>query len=173
MSKIINKKECNDLVPNTFIIQSSIINNTYTGYCPTKQEIINTGKFKINGIYSNNQLVQKNDVSTDYITKTYQLTFFAYERHYYEDENGNPVWDDAPKWNSIFELYLNNVKIGGPYTLVQTGWPYTLVVNETINFKSGDILSAKTKLYGDNIFNNCYKQYTLPYSSQLYFEYGN
>lgn len=65
MGIIINKKGCNDLYgSDIFTVQSSNPSiNTYTGYCPTYNEIISTNKFNINGIYQNNQLVQKNDLN--------------------------------------------------------------------------------------------------------------
>lgn len=65
MGKIITKKECNDIAGKTvFYIQSSNPNiNTYTGYCPTYQDIIATSEFNINSSYQNNQLVQKSDIS--------------------------------------------------------------------------------------------------------------
>lgn len=57
------KKDCNDLYGSeVFSIQSIILDNTYTGYCPTYQEIISTNKFNINGTYQTNQLVKYNDI---------------------------------------------------------------------------------------------------------------
>lgn len=54
MGKIATKSYCNTIVSGTF-------SNDLTK-CPTKAEIIATGKLIVNGTYDNNQLVQYDDI---------------------------------------------------------------------------------------------------------------
>lgn len=54
-NKMITRAECNALAPGAF---TGELNR-----CPTKAEIVATGKFIISGSYSNNQLVKYGDVS--------------------------------------------------------------------------------------------------------------
>lgn len=54
-NKMITRTECNALAPGAF---TGELNR-----CPTKAEIVATGKFIVAGSYANNQLVKHSDLS--------------------------------------------------------------------------------------------------------------
>lgn len=56
---IATKSDCNNIIANVF--------NSELTKCPTKQEILNTGKLSISSNYANNQLVKYQDISMSYI----------------------------------------------------------------------------------------------------------